>query len=83
MSEYELLLAGALQLPSDVRVQLIESLWDTVPDDLLPALSDEWIAEIERRSVEYAGGTVQAIPWEQVRNDARRRAGLTVPDEAR
>jgi putative addiction module component (TIGR02574 family) len=83
MPDYESLLAGASQLPFEVRVQLIEALWETVPEESLPALSDEWIAEIERRMAEYEGGAVQATPWEQVRNDARRRAGLTVPDEAR
>jgi putative addiction module component (TIGR02574 family) len=78
MSDYKSLLAGASQLPLDIRVQLIDALWDTVPEDSLPDLSDNWIAEIERRSAEYTEGTVQVIPWEQVRNDARRRAGFTV-----
>ncbi len=83
MPDYDSLLASASELPLDVRIQLIEALWDTVPDDSLPPLSDEWVSEIERRSAEYANGSVQPIPWEQVRADARRRAGLTMPDEAR
>jgi putative addiction module component (TIGR02574 family) len=83
MPDYDSLLAGASQLPLDARMQFIEALWETVPEDSLPPLSDEWVAEIERRSAEYEAGSVQAIPWEQVPADARRRAGLTVPDEAR
>lgn len=83
MSEYDALLTSARQLPLEVRIQFIEALWDTVPEDSLPPLSDEWVAEIERRSAEYDARTVQPIPWEHVRADARRRAGLTVPDEAR
>lgn len=83
MSEYDALLTSASQLPLEARIQFIEALWDTVPEDSLPPLSDEWVAEIERRSAEYDSGTVQPIPWEQVRAEARRRAGLTVPDEAR
>jgi len=83
MPDYDSLLAGASELPVDARIQFIEALWETVPEDSLPPLSDNWVAEIERRSAEYDAGVVQAIPWEQVRAEARRRAGLTVPDEAR
>lgn len=82
MSDYDSLFADASQLPLDVRIRFIEALWDTVPEDALPPLSDEWVAEIDRRSAEYDAGIVQAIPWEQVRAEARRRAGLTVPDAA-
>jgi len=80
MPNYEALLADASHLPGAERVQLIEALWDTVPDDSLPPLSDKWIAEIQRRSAEYDSGEVQTVPWEQVRADALRRAGLTVQD---
>ena len=83
MSDYDSLLADASQLPLDVRIRFIEELWGTVPEDALPPLSDEWLAEIDRRSAEYDAGIVQPIPWEQVRAEARQRAGLTVPDETR
>ena len=83
MSDYNSLLASATQLPLGARIQLIEALWDTVPDDSLPPLSDEWVAEIERRSAEYDAGEAQPIAWETIRSEARRRAGLTVPDENR
>jgi putative addiction module component (TIGR02574 family) len=82
MSDYETLLAGASQLPVDARIQLIEALWETVPGEALPELSDEWIAEIERRSTAYDAGTEQAIPWEQVRREARLRLGIETADEA-
>jgi putative addiction module component (TIGR02574 family) len=76
MSNYDTLLADASQLPLDARIQLIEALWETVPDNAMPPLSDEWLADIQRRSAEYDAGLVQPIPWEQVRADALRRAGL-------
>ena len=41
-----------------------------LPDDAVPPLSDEWLAEIQRRSAEYDAGSVQPIPWEQVRADS-------------
>ena len=61
------------QLPVGERVQLIEALWDTVPPDAMPPLSDEWLAEIERRSAEYDAGKVTPIPWEQVRVESSSR----------
>jgi putative addiction module component (TIGR02574 family) len=73
MPDYDSLLADAAQLPVDARIQLIDALWNTLPDDALPPLSDEWLAEINRRSAEYDAGLVQPIPWEQVRADAGRR----------
>jgi len=53
MSDYETLLADASRLPVADRIQLIEALWDSVPEDSLPPLTDAWIAEIQRRSAEY------------------------------
>jgi putative addiction module component (TIGR02574 family) len=49
-------------------------------DDSLTPLTDEWMNEISRRSAEYDDGKVQTIPWEQVRREARLRAGLPPND---
>jgi putative addiction module component (TIGR02574 family) len=73
MSDFDSVLSSASQLPLDARIQLIDALWETIPDDEAPPLSKEWLDEIERRSAEFDAGTVQSIPWEQVRADARRR----------
>ncbi len=53
MLTYETLLADAAQLPVADRIQLIDAIWETLPDDSMPPLSDEWIAEIgdARRSL--------------------------------
>jgi putative addiction module component (TIGR02574 family) len=73
MSNYETLLAEANLLPVVDRIQLIEALWDTLPADCLPPPTDEWLAEIQRRSAEFDAGLVQATPWEQIRADALHR----------
>lgn len=73
MADYDSLLSDASQLPLDARIQLIEALWDTVPEDAMPPLSEEWVAEIHRRSDEYDAGKVQTIPWEQIRSEALGR----------
>jgi putative addiction module component (TIGR02574 family) len=74
MPDFHSVLTDASQLPVVERVHLIEALWDTVSDDALPPLSDEWISEIKRRSAEFDGGVVKAVPWEQIQADAVRRA---------
>jgi putative addiction module component (TIGR02574 family) len=73
MSDYQSLFADASQLPVGERVQLIEALWATLPQESVPPLSDEWRAAIERRSAEFDAGLVQPIPWEQVRAESLRR----------
>ena len=83
MLSYESLLADASRLPVVDRIQLVEALWDTVPADSLPPLTDEWLEEIRRRSAEYESGSVQTVPWEQIRADALRRVGVTDSNAAR
>ena len=79
MLTYETLLADAAQLPVADRIQLIDAIWETLPDDSMPPLSEEWIAEIRRRSAEFDSGSVKTIPWEQVKAEALRRVGV-LPD---
>jgi len=73
MSTLELLLADAAQLPVADRLELIDAIWDTLPDEALPPLSDEWMTEIGRRSAELAAGTANTVAWEVVRSEARAR----------
>ena len=82
MLNYESVLSDASQLPVPERIQLIEDLWETVAADSLPPLTDEWLAEIKRRSAEYESGSVQTVPWEQIRADASR-VGVTDSNVAR
>jgi putative addiction module component (TIGR02574 family) len=78
MQSYEAVLADAAQLPVPDRIQLIDAIWDTLPAEAMPPLSQEWIAEIQRRSMEYDAGHVKTVPWQQVKADALRRAGVNV-----
>ena len=76
MSDFQSILSSASQLPIDERLDLIDALWQTVPEEALPPLSVEWLAEIQRRSAEIDTGNVKTIPWEQVRSEAFRRNGM-------
>lgn len=80
MSQFESVLSAASQLPIAERLQLIDALAATVPDDCPPTLSPEWLAELERRSAEIASGEVTPIPWEQVRSDMFKKVGLERAD---
>ena len=73
MTKYESLLADATQLPIAERIELIEALWDTVPEGSQPPLSREWLAEIERRSAAYDSGSTETVSWETIRTEAMRR----------
>jgi putative addiction module component (TIGR02574 family) len=76
MTTVQQILDAAQSLPSGERAQLIHALWDSVsPDDWAPP-SDEWIAEAQRRSEAYDSGQMTASPSSEVRQRARRKAGL-------
>jgi putative addiction module component (TIGR02574 family) len=51
------------------RIQLVEDLWDSIAADTeaLPPLTEEQIAEIERRLAEHEKNPERAHPWEEVR----------------
>jgi len=76
MSTFDDVLDAAQSLPASDRVRLIDALWDSVPPDQWPSPSEEWIAEAQRRSAEYDAGRMSASPWPEVRQRARRKAGL-------
>jgi putative addiction module component (TIGR02574 family) len=80
MPTIESLLADAVRLPVADRIQLIDAIWDTLPEESLAPLSDEWIAEIHRRSAEYDSGSEETVSWQEIRTEALRRAGVTNPD---
>lgn len=71
----EILDAAHSLKPSD-RALLIAALWDSVsPTDWVPP-EPRWIAEANRRSDAYDAGNMTGSTWEEVRERARRKAGL-------
>lgn len=80
MPTYETLLVDASRLPVPDRIQLFDAIWDTFPEDSLPPLSDEWAAEIQKRSAEYDAGGVETVPWDQVKADALQRLAAKSPN---
>ncbi len=67
MAEYEAVFSAAAELSVADRLRLIDELAASVPEDQPPSLSDDWLAEIERRSAELDAGVVTPEPWPEVR----------------
>ncbi|HMO86331.1 MAG TPA: addiction module protein [Lacipirellulaceae bacterium] len=80
MSNYAELFSAASQLPVELRIRLIDELWETVPEGADVELSPEWLAEIERRSAEIDAGTAELEDWESVRGRLFKRVNLIRED---
>ena len=76
MMTFDDILGAAQELPAADKVRLIAALWDSVPPGEWAAPSEEWVAEAQRRSAEVDAGRMPASPWPDVRQRARRKAGL-------
>jgi putative addiction module component (TIGR02574 family) len=70
----EQLLQAALKLPDEDQLQLVSALTAAVEERGLRPFDDSWLEEIGRRSAEYDSGSVQAVPWAEVKERARQRA---------
>ena len=67
MLDYDTIISEASKLSVAERLRLIDELAASVPDDQPPTLSDEWLAEIDRRSKEIDAGAVTTEPWDSIR----------------
>ena len=69
----EQLTQEALSLPKDLRLQLVESLLDSLEVD--ESIQSEWLAEAEKRRNEIRNGLVQPIPGEEALSQVRQLLG--------
>lgn len=76
MTEYQEILAHASRLPVHERLQLIDDLAATVPDDHPPHLSREWLEEVNRRSDEIDSGAVATEDWSFIRDRLFAKHGV-------
>lgn len=66
----------AKTLPLEERIELTRRLRDDLEDEGHDIdLTLEQVAEIERRAKEFRTNPSDAIPWEQVRDEVRKRYG--------
>lgn len=73
MTQYQSVLSAAFALDVSERLQLIDALAATVPDDAPPTLSPEWIAELDRRAHDLETGKATAIPAHEVFESIQRK----------
>lgn len=76
MSTFQEILAAARSLSAADRIRLVDAMWEDVSPADWPVPTSEWIAEAGHRSDEYDAGRMTAAPWPEVRERARRKAGL-------
>ncbi len=76
MQSFQDVLDAARSLTATDRMRLVDALWDDVSPADWPVPSDDWMAEARRRSAEYDRGEMSAAKWPEVRDHARRQAGL-------
>lgn len=63
----------AMRLDPRERGMLLRLLIDALDDETEDGVEDAWRAEVERRMAELDSGSVEAIPWEEVRARLYRR----------
>ena len=61
MTKYETILQEAAELSVVDRMQLIEDLWESVPEGKVPSLSTDWQDELRRRSAAFDAGGVTVL----------------------
>jgi putative addiction module component (TIGR02574 family) len=63
----------AMKLEPEERATLIRLLIESVDAEAKDGVEDAWRVEIERRMAELDSGTVQTIPWDELRARLYRR----------
>ncbi len=76
MLDFDMVLSEASQLSVVDRLRLIDQLASSVPDDQPPTLSEQWLAEIDRRSEEINSGPVTTETWDSIRSRLFHRYGV-------
>lgn len=76
MTTYQDILNAAQHLSDAERAQLLDALWSkTSPSDWSPP-GQAWLEAANKRSEAYDAGEMTADSWDQVRQRARKQAGL-------
>ena len=76
MNTIDDILAAVQALPSADRIRLVGLLWDRLDVGDWRRPNQEWIDEANRRTDAIESGSMPSDSWENVRNRARRKAGL-------
>jgi putative addiction module component (TIGR02574 family) len=61
------LLKELMALSPEERIQLAQDLWDSIAPEELPPLTEEQMAEMDRRLAEHEREPSSAMSWDEVR----------------
>ena len=61
------LLEKAMKLPSEARAALASSLIDSLDEEVDENVEEAWKTEIQERLKQIDAGTVELVPWAEVR----------------
>lgn len=75
MNSTDQVFEAALALPEGERVELVEALIASLQPADRPPFDESWREVIRRRSNELRSGLVTPVPWEEVKRQAREKAG--------
>ena len=75
------LLNELMQLSVEDRLDLVQDLWDSIPAENFPPLSEDQMAELDRRLAEHERDPSSALPWEQVRESLWSRYKIEPPSD--
>lgn len=70
----EQLLQATLALPEEDRLEFLEAIAQSLESPDKPPIDESWRAIIQRRSEEVHSGTVQTVPWAEVKKQAWEQA---------
>jgi putative addiction module component (TIGR02574 family) len=66
-------LADALELPAEDRLDVAAELLASVDSEADPGWEAAWVAECDRRMAEVENGSVQPVSWPEARERIRSR----------
>ncbi len=73
-SQVDELFQAVLGLPDEDQLRLLAALTSALGERGVRPFDDSWLVEVRRRSTEFDSGVVRAVPWDEVKERARRRA---------
>ena len=57
----------------DERIELIGDIWDSIPAEAMPPLTQAQEKELERRIADYRQNPSSSLPWEVVKAELQKR----------
>jgi putative addiction module component (TIGR02574 family) len=74
-AQRETIFHDALEMEQRDRVELAKLLIESLDGGAEEGVEQAWMAEVDRRVTELDSGSVQAVPWDEVKERLGRSSG--------